>query len=381
MTEQTNIQTGGQGLSPLDVLIAGGGVAGLEAAFALQELAGDRVNVTLLAPQDDFAYRPNAVKEPFTMGFARHYDLAPLARAAGAEFVSGSLERVDAGNRRAYTTGAEIRYDALILAMGASLSERYEHATTVDDAHIDEDLHGLVQDVEGGYLKRLAFVIPAPLGWPLPAYELALLTATRAWDMQVDLETTILTVERAPLAVFGDETSREISRLLAARGIEVLTSAYCEVPRSKTIHVSPGGQELSFDRIVSLPALHGPRLRGIPHGSDGFIPVNEFCEVRGAERVYAAGDATDFPVKHGGIAAQQADTAAQSIAALAGAPVMPQTIDPVLEGVLITGDQPLHLRAQLMGGHGSDLLVPGAPVPKSTPKIAARYLNKHLEVV
>ena len=45
----------------LQVLIAGAGVAGLEAAFALRELAGDRVSVTLLAPNSDFIYRPLAV--------------------------------------------------------------------------------------------------------------------------------------------------------------------------------------------------------------------------------------------------------------------------------------------------------------------------------
>lgn len=380
MTEPDNTQAGPDGVPPFEVVIAGGGVAGLEAAFALQELGGDRVNVTLLAPDADFTYRPNAVKEPFTLGFARHYDIASLARAAGAELIRGALKRVDVGRRLAYTsTGAALRYDALMLAMGAGLSKRYQHVTTVDDARIDEHLHGLVQDVEEGYVKRLAFVIPAPLPWPLPAYELALLTALRAWDMQADLETTILTVEPAPLAVFGEETSREVTRLLTARGINVITSAYCEIPKAKTINVSPGGQHLEFARIVALPVLHGPGLPGMPHDAEGFIPVDEFCQVRGAERIYAAGDATDFPVKHGGIAAQHADTAARSIAALAGASVMPRTVDPVLEGVLITGEQPLHLRAWLTGGHGRDGDVTGMPVSKSTPKIAARYLNKHLE--
>jgi sulfide:quinone oxidoreductase len=380
MTEHASPSAGPDGVPPFEVLIAGAGVAGLEAAFALQELGGDRVRVTLLAPEPDFTYRPNAVKEPFTLGVARHYDLAPLARAAGAELITGALDRVDTDRRLAYTsTGHALRYDALMLAMGAGLRRRYEHVTTVDDARMDEHLHGLVQDVEQGYVKRLAFVIPAPPPWPLPAYELALLTALRAWEMLAELDITILTAERAPLAVFGDDTSQEVTRVLTERGISVITSAYCEIPRAQTIDVSPAGRQLHFDRIVALPVLHGPELAGTPKDAEGFIPVDEFCQVRGVERVYAAGDATDFPVKHGGIAAQQADTAARSIAALAGAAVVPRTLDPVLEGFLITGEQPLHLRAHLTGGHGSDLLVTGTPVAKSTPKIAARYLNKHLE--
>jgi sulfide:quinone oxidoreductase len=379
MSEQADTSASPESAAPFEVLIAGGGVAALEAAFALHELGGDLIHVTMLAPEAEFTYRPNAVKEPFTLGWARRYALAPLAEAAGVDLVSDRIEQVDVPGRRAYTTaGTEFSYDALLLGMGASVRGRYEHATTVDDAHIDEQLHGLVQDIEGGYIKRLAVVISAPIPWPLPAYELALLATMRAWEMQTAIETTILTVERAPLAVFGDEASHEVSRLLTKRGIEVMTSAYCEIPAGKTINVSPGGQRLEFDRIVALPVLDGPTLPGIPHDADGFIPVDEFCHVRGADRVYAAGDATDFPVKHGGIAAQQADTAARSMVALAGGRVMAQTFDPVLEGVLITGDQPIQLRAHLTGGHGSNLVVTGAPVDKSTPKISARYLNQYL---
>ena len=36
--------------TPFKVVIVGGGVAGLEAALALRDLAGERINTTLLAP-------------------------------------------------------------------------------------------------------------------------------------------------------------------------------------------------------------------------------------------------------------------------------------------------------------------------------------------
>ena len=56
----------------LRVLIAGGGVAGLEALLALRDLAGDRVELTLLSPETDFiradgsrrAVRPRARGPP-----------------------------------------------------------------------------------------------------------------------------------------------------------------------------------------------------------------------------------------------------------------------------------------------------------------------------
>ena len=74
---QPNTQTS----QPLKVIIAGGGVAGLESAFALHELAGDRVDVTVIAPGEEFIYRPLSIGEPFSSRLADRYPLGPLAAA------------------------------------------------------------------------------------------------------------------------------------------------------------------------------------------------------------------------------------------------------------------------------------------------------------
>jgi sulfide:quinone oxidoreductase len=73
------------GRNPLRVLIAGGGVAGLEATLALGALAEERVSVELIAPEADFTYRPLAVAEPFRVADVRRFPLESLAREAGAE--------------------------------------------------------------------------------------------------------------------------------------------------------------------------------------------------------------------------------------------------------------------------------------------------------
>jgi len=80
----------------LRVLVAGGGVAGLEALLALTDMAAARVDITLLSPQEDFVYRPLAVAEPFSMGRVHRYPLSQLTRDLGVRFVRGALDRVDA---------------------------------------------------------------------------------------------------------------------------------------------------------------------------------------------------------------------------------------------------------------------------------------------
>lgn len=364
----------------LKVVIAGAGVAGLEAAFALHELAADRVSVTVVSPRGEFTYRPLSIGEPFSSGWAERYPLSPLISAAGARLVPDSLASVDPEERVIRTeSGAKLSYDALIVGVGASLQPFCEHATNVDDRRMDELLHGLVQDIEGGYTARLAIIVPGPMPWPFPAYELALLASERAWDMQTDLDVTVFTPERMPLEAFGAHASHAVSELLAGRRIEVITSAYCEVPRAGLVVVHPGGRTVAADRVVAFPQLVGPDIDGLPSDGGGFVPVDAYAQVRGVDRVWAAGDGTDYPIKHGGIAAQQADTAARSIAALAGSDVDVRPFEPILEGILMTGGAARYLRATPAGadGEGESVCVelPGGAAPA---KIAARYLGPHL---
>lgn len=362
------------------VLIAGGGVAGWEAAFALQELAGERVSTAVLTASDDFVYRPPAIGEPFNRSRAERYSAADLAARAGAELICDTLVEVFADLCVVRTaSGSELPYDALLVAAGAAIDPTSTHATCVDDARIDELLHGLVQDVEGGYVHRLAIVIPAPPPWPLPGYELALMAAERAWDMQTELQVTLLTPEHEPLAVFGEKASRGVAQLLAARGIEVLTSAYCEIPASQRVIVHPSGRALAFDRVIALPRLRGPALAGLPHDGGGFLPVDRYGRVRGTERVWAAGDVTDTPIKHGGIAARLADTAARSIAMTCGAHIAEQSFVPVVEGVLMTGGARHYLRGNpAFAGEMGESVFCELPRDAHPPKIAARYLDPHL---
>lgn len=364
----------------LRVVIAGGGVAALETALALADLAPDRTHVTVIAPNTEFVYRPMVVREPFGYAAARHYPLGPIVSDAGATLLAGELGWIDPPARTIHTKADEpIEYDALVLALGAKITKRYPHALTIDDRDLDETLHGLIQDIEGNYIHKLAFVAPGRMAWPLPLYELAMMTAGRAYDMQIKLQTTIVTPEDSPLAIFGSTASQAVVDLLASANIETINSAYAEVPNYDKVLINPGERHLKVDRVVALPELYGPIVRGIPLIENGFIPVDQYCRVRDVERIYAAGDATAFPVKMGGIGSQQADVAAQSIAALAGAAVTPERFDPVIHGMLMTHEEPRYLTAHITGGHGFSSEITDTPSWSPPSKIVAKYLAPYLE--
>jgi len=309
----------------------------------------------------------------------QRFPLAAITGDIGAELLPDRLAAVVPSERVVQTdSGALHRYDALVLGIGGRIRARYEHAITLETSRSSDLLRDLIKGVESGYVRRLAFVVPPSVAWPLPVYELALFTAKRASEVRVELAVTLLTPEDAPLGMLGDDVSRGVSELLADRGIEVITSAYCEMPEIGQVETASGNRRLEVDRVVALPELYGPGVPGLPEAPDGFIPVDAHCQVHGVERVYAAGDATDFPIKQDGIAAQQADVAAQAIAALAGAPVKPEPFHPVFHGMLLTGALPRYLSADISGGHAINSKITMQPSWSPSDKISAKYLAPYL---
>jgi sulfide:quinone oxidoreductase len=369
--------------SPRDefrVVIAGGGIAALETVLALSDLAGDRVRKIVLAPNAEFVYRPMTVREPFAYSPAARYPLAAILADTGAELVADGLSWVEPEKHVVHTRdGERLEYDALVLALGAKLYSRYKHAVTIDDRCMDDALHGLIQDIEGGYLDSVAFVAPGRMAWPLPLYELALMTAGRAEDMNVKLEATLVTPEEKPLAIFGQEVSDGVAALLAAKGVRTITSGYSEVTRSGEVVINPGDRRLRAGRVIALPELYGPSVRGLPVSEHGFIGVDGFCRVPHAGPVYAAGDAVDFAIKQGGVGCQHADVVAQSIAKLAGADIEPQAFNPVIHGVLLTDGRPRYIAAKITGGQGFASQFSERPIDGVTQKVAGKYLAPYLE--
>jgi sulfide:quinone oxidoreductase len=330
---------------PLHVVIAGAGVAGLEAVMALRDAAGDRVRITLLSPDEDFDYVPLSVGDPFAHGRARKVPLDQVARDFNLERCVDSLSAVvPSAHTISLASGAELGYDKLIIAAGAKREAVYEHATTFRGQEDVEALHGLVQDVEAGYVRKIAFVVPPGVAWTLPLYELALMTAQRAFEMCVEVELTVVTPEERPLAVFGDAASDDVARLLEKAGIAVRCDTSAEIPHSGTVLLHPGGETISCDRVVALPVSRGRRIAGLPADADGFLPIDLLTRVGSCDDIYAVGDGANFPLKQGGIACQQADIAAEDIARAAGVAIEPRTFKPVLRGQLLTGAKPHFMR-------------------------------------
>jgi sulfide:quinone oxidoreductase len=353
------------------VTIAGGGIAALEATLALRALAGD-VAIELLAPTTRSEYRPLAVLEPFALGEMPALDLARFAEEQGADHLRDTLVAVEPDAQTIVTgRGERVPYELLVVAAGAQAVEAVPGALTFR-GHMDQRRVGLlVEDYVERRRGNLAFAVPEGQAWTLPAYELALMArATLEARGAAAVVVSLVTPEPAPLAMFGAQASGVVARLLDAAGIGVRTGALPLRMADGVLQFADGG-EVPADDAIALPRLLGPGFAGLPADVHGFIPTDDHGQVAGLDDVYAAGDATAYPVKQGGLAAQQADAVAEAIAARLGAAIEPQPFRAVLRGLLMTGSNARYLEQGTGAGARPALWSPQS-------KVLGRYLLPYL---
>jgi sulfide:quinone oxidoreductase len=366
------------------IVVVGGGVAAVEAILALRALVGRQAEIVQIAPEPEFSPPAPSVATPFGFGMPTPVRLDRLAADYGVQLHRTRLERVEAGDRLAVPKGLEpIAYDHLVVAVGAPRRAAVQGAVTFRGPGDVAAAETVMNDIAEGRARRLVIAVPSADAWPLPAYELAIMAAVDLRSRGVDApDVALVTPEHHPLEVFGPVATGEIGRLLHQRGIRL---GLGRVPR----RVAGGalemdvGDPVAADRVIALPQAAGPYVPGLPHDRRGFIPVDPHGRVEGCADVYAAGDATTFPVRQGGLAAQQADAVAETIAARMGAVAGARPFRPVLRGVLLTGGAPLYLRTEL-GTHDPPVArhLHAVPVTDASAralwwppsKVAGRYL-------
>lgn len=341
---------------PFKVLVAGGGIAGLETVMALSDLGGRRLEITIAAPEPDFVYKPLLVEEPFTHTPADRLELAPLAAELGARFVQQGVKGVDSEAHTAeLADGEQLAYDAAVICVGARARPPFRGATTLPVSGAQLPIDELLRAAAGHRSQQIAFVVAPGVSWALPIYEIAFMAMRRARDLRLDVRCLLVTPESAPLILFGPLASDSVGEVLSAQGIELRPATWAIEAEDGGLLLKPSGDRLEAGAVVALPILEGRAVAGLPADEKGFLPIDEHARVKGVEDVYAAGDGTNFPIKQGGLGTQQADAAAEHIAERAGSSVVAQPFHPVLRGQLITGVESLNLRADIAGGGGEGI--------------------------
>ena len=286
------------GYEPPQVLVAGAGVAGLE--FRCGSPSWRRVGPTSGSSRRRrlSRTRPFAVAETFRIGPSFRLALTRIAVDAGATWHGGELVSVDQRAHVAYTArGEALSYDLLVIAAGAKPHVALLGALTFRGEHDEPAFRALLGELESGSVGSVAFVVPPGPGWPLPLYELALMTADELGRRsRRHARLVLVTPEGAPLERFETAVSTAVAGLLDDAGIEVHCGSYAAELSEGGLRLVP---ELGLDveRVVALPRLRGPYIAGLRCNHDGFLRADRHGLVLGVDDVYAIGDATSFPLE------------------------------------------------------------------------------------
>ena len=311
------------------IVVLGGGFAGLESAFLLRSKLGDRAAITLVSDRHDFLFKPNTIYIPFGRDPASL--LIPLRKPAqrrDIHLVHATAQSVSPDARQVHLGGRHLEYDFLVVATGSAMrpeeiSGLGEHAETIwtpeQMLSLGRRLEQAVARARRAEEQTILFAVPPGNKCAGPLYELVLMTETwlRRKHVRDRFRLVFATYEETFIQAFGPKLHDVVTAEFATRGIDGRVGVRLEGAAPGEAFLD-GGEAIEHDLLVAFPpyvaaANFDPEL---PTDDRGFLLTEPASRrVRGQERVYAPGDAGDFPVKQAFLAFLQADAVAEDIAA------------------------------------------------------------------
>ncbi|OIQ96140.1 NADH dehydrogenase-like protein [mine drainage metagenome] len=343
------------------IVILGAGFAALTAARELRKRAPE-ANIALVSPNAEFVYLPSLIWIP--PGIRKGSDLIiPLAhflKKYRIEHISGSVTGLRNGGRTVLTDGGEIENDALIIATGGRFlkgMQGIEHALTLcEGVPAAEAIGRRLRRMDGGSIAFGFGTNPkepsAMRGGPMFELLFGVDTWLRQQGKRERFQLTFFNSAAEPGKRLGEKAVKGLLAEMKRR--DVATQLGHKIKGFSATGVSTEAAEIPADLILFMPGLTGPAWAensGIALSDGGFFPADEFCAVKGTERVFVAGDAGSYPgpdwlPKQAHMADLQARAAAENLLlALAGkAPAArPRTeliciVDSVDVGILVYRD-------------------------------------------
>lgn len=314
--------------APARIVVLGGGFAGLESAFLLRARLGERADITLVSDRDAFLFKPNTIYIPF--GAKPESLLIPLAKPTAKRrirFINDTFRELDADARTVRAGDWIIPYDYLVVGTGSGMRPDEipglaEHAETIwtpnEMSALGYRLERIAAEATTGERRRILFAVPPNNKCAGPLYEIVMMTETwlrrRGVREHVDLIWT--TFEGSYIQAFGPKLHEVVTGEFAERGIDGYTGWRISRVEPGVAHYE-NDRNLEFDLLVAFPPyVSAVRYGGLAADDRGFLQTDhETRRVRGQDRIFAPGDAGDFPVKQAFLAFLQADAAAETIAA------------------------------------------------------------------
>lgn len=299
-----------------EVVVIGGGFAGLNAAFELGKLP---VNITVIDRKNHHTFQP-LLYQVATAGLSPGEIAAPirgvLKKLKNLHVLMGEVVGFDTANRKVnLRDGSQIPYDYLIVAAGATHSYfgHPEWAELAPGLKSIEDATEIRRRVllafelaerkaaMTGKAEPIHFVIVGggPTGVELAGTlaEIARNTIAADFDWINPRDTKILLIEGGPrvLPAYPDDLSASAERQLRRLGVQVMTSAVVTA-------IEPGLVKVREQVVPSTVTLWAAGVAASPLGKAlgvntdkrGLVIVEHDLSVPGHPEIFVVGDLANF---------------------------------------------------------------------------------------
>jgi sulfide:quinone oxidoreductase len=296
------------------ILVLGGGVGGTLAANLLARKlkrridAGD-VAVTLVDEGGEHVYQPGFMY--IAMGGERADRLHRPERSLldrRIQLVIARATRIDPATRRVeLESGDPLAYDYLLIATGSRIvpeeiphfAEEAHHFYGADAA---ERLRAALDAFDGG--RIVVGIAGMPYKCPPAPLEVTFLVESELRDRGLRDRSEIHYCSPIGRAFTIESVSDMATPILEEKGIELHTFFNVEtIDPERQVVESLEGEELSYDLLILVPPHRGAQLvidSGLAPPA-GWLPTDHHTlEVKGQERMFAIGDATDLPLSKAG---------------------------------------------------------------------------------
>lgn len=309
------------------VLVVGGGFAGVVGAESLARRLGPEHEIRMVSRRREFTFFPALVRLAFgqcTLEDA-FFNLDEAMNARQIGFLQGDITSLNPGDRSVVIDDVRferrLEYDYLLLALGRRLatesvkgfSQRAHHLLSVGAAlKFGEAIKGFHKGhAVFGYCQDARLAVPVfEAAFALDRY-------LRERGDRDQVKITIVSPEELGGQLGGPAVVSALEAALKDHGVDFRPDFPVDLVSEQEVWTS-NGQRLAYDLLMLVPPFEGPSetmYSGIAD-TNNYVRVDLHMKAAGADRVYAAGDCTDFlGPKMGHMAVLQGEVAATNIAA------------------------------------------------------------------
>ncbi len=315
------------------VLVLGGGFAGIDTAIYLRK---EKYDVTLVSDRDYFYIYPTSIWVPTRKADFKDVclDLKKLQKAHGFKLVVDGVVKINAKQNEITLRSGEVisEYDYLVIAMGAGKMKPkgVEHTLSIcgipeHSIAIRDRIDALISKGEG----KIAFGFggnpkdtSAVRGGP--GFELLFNVETllRKKGIRENFELHMFAPMPRPGVRLGEKSLAMMEKMFIRAGINRHFGKKIKSFEEDSI-IFEDDTKLQSDLIMFIPAGDGHDVikeSDLPLNEAGFVAINDFCEVKGYENVFAVGDSAaiegpEWRAKQGHIAEVMAKNTAFNIIA------------------------------------------------------------------